>query len=203
MTRRHRCSKHRILIELGERCPKCMLEEAQKENEQLKKSLEVYGDPVAVKIHYRARPLLGKVIGILALPRSLGDRGRLRDLDTVNIGSAGGHEGRFDYILPRKIAEKACEIADDINEAYEKLFDEAFRAGLTRVETGVDVIIDHLRHLFLKEILGDSEEARKMAESWHQDGAFRRALTDGVNKQLEKEASPEMDELWGDNDDGS
>lgn len=195
--RRTRCHKHKDMLTEG-RCPRCQLEKAREENREILKVLSMYGDPVGVKVGGQCRYILGKILELLALPRSLGDyKPGQKSLKIVGVGidvpAMSGHRD-WHCILPRKIAEAASELADEIEVEYSRVYRRAFDEGIRRVETGVERIMGRLARLEIGEAIVEAEEARALATAYSRDNAFTKMLNEAIKK------AGEIDDLLGEID---
>jgi len=199
VSRRSKCPKHSdMLVEYSETCPRCDLDDANAENKKLKEALAVYGDPVNASLTYQSRPILRSLLRILELPRSLRGNRSSNRIETIVLGKPlnTGSEYREDIVLPRKIAEAAAKVADEIEKEHAKMYQNAFDSGIQRVKIGLKCMIDRIVRIDFVTAITAGEKAMQLSDHWHKNSVFEEVLNEAVDRSYDNK----VDELWGSDD---
>lgn len=143
--RRMRCPKHDVLHE-GQ-CPSCRVVTLEKEIEEYKGALALWGDPVKVNVSYTWRDVFEKIMRAFAYP------GTVWNSPAILVGRGASREGHG-YPMPRAVAEKLAEAAKDMDAEYRTAMKKGY-------EDGVDLVARMASEAFTNEF------AEKLAAALH------------------------------------
>jgi len=159
-----------------DRCPRCEVERLKKLNEDLRAVAGIHGQKATVYVSYQWRKVLAPLLQILALPEREGEWNDPK----VHIGKGSGSGDRA-IKMPKDLAEKIAEIADEMDKEYVKALLQGYNDGLQIVSSSMGEVFDRMTKHRVKL------DAKRLKKLFAKDKCYRGEFNiarDALQKEL-------------------